>query len=58
VISAHTELGNYLGLSRANVSRQLGELREANVITIEAAQIIILDEDGLAQIAGGAYAKD
>jgi CRP/FNR family transcriptional regulator, cyclic AMP receptor protein len=55
---SHTELGNYLGLSRANVSRQLGQLREANVITIEAARIVILDEDGLAEIAGGAYAKD
>jgi CRP/FNR family transcriptional regulator, cyclic AMP receptor protein len=51
---SHTELGNYLGLSRANVSRQLGELREANVITIEAAQIVILDEDGLDEIAGSA----
>jgi CRP/FNR family transcriptional regulator, cyclic AMP receptor protein len=55
---SHTELGNYLGLSRANVSRQLGQLREANVITIEAAQIVILDEDGLAEIAGATYSKD
>lgn len=55
---SHTELGNYLGLSRANVSRQLSQLREANVITIEAAQIVILDEDGLAEIAGAAYSKD
>ena len=55
---SHTELGNYLGLSRANVSRQLSQLREANVITIEAAQIVILDEDGLAEIARAAYAKD
>ena len=49
---SHAELGNYLGLSRANVSRQLGQLREANVIKIEAAQIVILDEDGLAKVAG------
>jgi len=55
---SHTELGNYLGLSRANVSRQLSQLREANVITIEAAQIVILDEDGLAEIAGATYSKD
>jgi CRP-like cAMP-binding protein len=55
---SHTELGNYLGLSRANVSRQLSQLREANVITIEASQIVILDEDGLAEIAGGGSPKD
>ena len=55
---SHTELGNYVGLSRANVSRQLSQLREANVITIEAAHIVILDEDGLAEIAGAAYPKD
>ena len=55
---SHTELGNYVSLSRANVSRQLSQLREANVITIEAAHIVILDEDGLAEIAGAAYPKD
>jgi CRP-like cAMP-binding protein len=55
---SHTELGNYLGLSRANVSRQLSQLREANVITIEAAQIVILDENGLAEIAGATSARD
>jgi len=54
---SHAELGNYLGLSRANVSRQLGQLREANVIKIEGAQIVVLDHDGLAEIAG-ALAKD
>jgi CRP/FNR family cyclic AMP-dependent transcriptional regulator len=48
---SHAELGNYLGLSRPNVSRQLGQLRDANVIKIEGAQIVILDTDGLAEIA-------
>jgi CRP-like cAMP-binding protein len=55
---SHAELGNYLGLSRANVSRQLGQLREANVIKIEGAQIVVLDHAGLAEIAGAAPAKD
>jgi CRP-like cAMP-binding protein len=55
---SHTELGNYLGLSRANVSRQLSQLREANVITIAGAQIVILDEDGLTQIAGAGSSQD
>jgi CRP/FNR family transcriptional regulator, cyclic AMP receptor protein len=55
---SHAELGNYFGLSRANVSRQLSQLREANVITIEGAQIVILDEDGLTEIAGAGSSKD
>jgi CRP-like cAMP-binding protein len=45
------ELGGYLGLSRENVSRQLGQLRDANVIRIAASDIIITDERGLAMIA-------
>jgi CRP-like cAMP-binding protein len=49
---SHGELGNYLGLSRANVSRQLGHLREADIIKIEGAQIVIIDEEGLAEAAG------
>jgi CRP-like cAMP-binding protein len=52
------ELGNYLGLSRANVSRQLGQLKEANVIKIDGTQIIITDEEGLADIADAASSKD
>jgi CRP/FNR family transcriptional regulator, cyclic AMP receptor protein len=45
------ELGSYLGVSRANVSRQLGELRDANVIRIDGTQITITDEEGLSAIA-------
>ena len=45
-----TELGGYLGLSRENVSRQLGGLRDANVIKFNDSQIIITDEQGLAVI--------
>jgi CRP-like cAMP-binding protein len=55
---SQTELGSYLGLSRANVSRQLGELREANVIRIDGAQIVITDEQGLADIADATSIKD
>ena len=45
------ELGGYLGLSRENVSRQLGQLRDANVITMDGSQIVITDADGLEMIA-------
>jgi CRP/FNR family cyclic AMP-dependent transcriptional regulator len=48
------ELGNYLGLSRPNVSRQLGQLKEANVIKIDGTQIVITDEEGLTDIADAA----
>ncbi len=48
---SQTELGNYLSISRENVSRQLGRLRDANVITVNDQQIIINDEEGLAEIA-------
>jgi CRP-like cAMP-binding protein len=48
---SQAELGGYLGLSRENVSRQLGRLRDANVITIHGSQIIITDEQGLTVIA-------
>jgi len=45
------ELGGYLGLSRENVSRQLGQLKDANVIKIDGSQIVITDELGLGAIA-------
>ena len=48
---SQTELGSYLSISRENVSRQLGRLRDANVITVNEQQIIIRDEEGLAEIA-------
>jgi CRP/FNR family cyclic AMP-dependent transcriptional regulator len=51
---SQTDLGKYLGLSRANVSRQLRHLRNANVIRIDGAQVVITDEKGLAQIADSA----
>ena len=48
---SQTELGAYLGLSRENVNRQLAQLRDAKVIRNEDAQIIVIDEAGLARIA-------
>jgi len=48
------ELGNYLGLARANVSRQLGQLKRAGVIRIDGARIVITDERGLARLADAA----
>jgi CRP-like cAMP-binding protein len=48
---SQSELGSYLSLSRANVSRQLGRLKDANVIRILDAHIIIVDERGLSEIA-------
>jgi CRP-like cAMP-binding protein len=37
-------LGNYLSLSRANVSRQLGQLKDAQVAKIQGTQIVIVTE--------------
>jgi CRP-like cAMP-binding protein len=45
------ELGKYLDMSRANVNRQLAQLKSANVITISGTAISIIDEKGLAEIA-------
>ena len=49
---SQSELGKYLNLSRANVSRQLGRLKEANVIELLGTQILIIDEGVLTEIAG------
>jgi CRP-like cAMP-binding protein len=45
------ELGNYLGLARANVSRQLGKLRALEVIRMDGGRIVITDERRLAELA-------
>jgi len=52
LMMSQSELGGYLGLSRENVSRQLGHLRDANVIRKDGAQIIVTDEFALCDIAG------
>jgi CRP/FNR family transcriptional regulator, cyclic AMP receptor protein len=54
---SQSELGNYLGLSRANISRQLGQLKDTNVIEIRDAQIFIVDEKGLSEIADTTLSK-
>jgi CRP-like cAMP-binding protein len=55
--ASQEELGNYLGLARANVSRQLGELRRAGVVRIDGARIVITDERALAQLAEDALSN-
>lgn len=45
------DLGNYVGLSRENVSRQLTMLKDRGIISSEGNSILILDEPGLTAIA-------
>ncbi len=45
------DLGNYLGISRENVSREFGRLKLANVIRLEDGHIVITDREGLQEIA-------
>jgi CRP/FNR family cyclic AMP-dependent transcriptional regulator len=45
------ELGKYLGATRANVNRQLSELKTAKLITITGTEITIIDVKGLQEIA-------
>jgi CRP/FNR family cyclic AMP-dependent transcriptional regulator len=44
---SQAELGSYVGLSRANVSRQLTELKSQGAIEIDGAYIVVLDEKAL-----------
>jgi CRP/FNR family transcriptional regulator, cyclic AMP receptor protein len=44
---SQAELGSYVGLSRANVSRQLTELKARGAIEMDAAYIVIVDERAL-----------
>ena len=53
-ILSQDDLGKYLDISRENVSRQLGHLKDANVIRIEGSQVVITNETGLAAIAESA----
>jgi CRP/FNR family transcriptional regulator, cyclic AMP receptor protein len=50
---SQSELAAYLGLSRENVNRQLGQLKEANVIRKEGSQIVVTNESALNEIAEG-----
>jgi CRP-like cAMP-binding protein len=49
---SQAELGSYLGMSRANVSRQLTMLKARGAIEIDAPYIVILNETILADAAG------
>ena len=51
------ELGNHLGLARANVSRQLGELKALDVIRSDGGRIVIADERRLIALAEAASAE-
>lgn len=50
------DLGNYLGISRENVSREFSRLKLANVIRLEQGYIVITDREGLQEI--GEYASE
>ena len=52
------ELGKYLGASRPNVNRQLGQLKIANMIRISGTEITIIDAEGLADIAEAPTLRD
>lgn len=45
------DLGNFLGLSRENTSRELGRLRDDGIIRVDGAVITILDLDALQDCA-------
>lgn len=45
------DLGSYAGLSRENMNRQLGELRDMGLIRLDGAMIVIVDREGLAACA-------
>jgi CRP/FNR family transcriptional regulator, cyclic AMP receptor protein len=48
---SQTDLGNYLGLSRANVSRQLTHLKDAGIVKMDVAKIVVIDEPGLVEVS-------
>jgi CRP/FNR family transcriptional regulator, cyclic AMP receptor protein len=45
------ELGKHLAMSRANMNRQLGQLRIAKLVAVSGTAISITDEAGLADLA-------
>lgn len=51
LVISQEELGNNLRMSRANVNRQLGELKDARLIATNGQEITILDEEGLSKAA-------
>jgi CRP/FNR family transcriptional regulator, cyclic AMP receptor protein len=51
---SQTELGNYAGLSRANVSRQLAQFRAVDILAFDGPKIVVLDAEKLDEIARSA----
>lgn len=45
------DLGNYAGLSRENMNRQLAALRDQGLIRLDGALVVIVDREGLQAIA-------
>ncbi len=41
------DLGNFAGLSRENMNRQLANLRDEGLIAIDGGEIVVLDREGL-----------
>jgi CRP/FNR family transcriptional regulator, cyclic AMP receptor protein len=52
------DLGKHIGLTRANVSRQLSQLKDAGVIKVDGSQITITDQNGLTEIAEMVAARE
>jgi CRP-like cAMP-binding protein len=52
------DFGKHIGMSRANVSRQLSQLKEAGVIKVDGSHIVIIDEGELSEIAEMAAPRD
>ena len=46
------DLGGYLGMSRESTSLELARLRDEGLIRMDGSRILILDMDGLCEIAG------
>ena len=45
------DLGGYVGLARENINRQLKNLKDQGLVSLEGGQITILDEEGLQAVA-------
>jgi len=48
---SQTDLGHYMGLSRANVSRALGWLKDKGIVRVDGSSIVILDAERLAGLS-------
>lgn len=54
---SQTDLGNYIGLSRANVSRQLARFKTDDIIALEGGKIVIINEERLAKVASTVHVR-